>query len=212
MTILSIKERDQGDGRLISLEIAGASAMSFHAAYLDPSWDVVLQPGDVLGEEEAAALNFAAECSRAESAALKLSARAEQTIRGLSYKLESRGFLDAAVKAVIRRLSSLGILDDHRFAEAYIRSRLHRHSGKVPSPQDLLSSLRNRGIRVRDAEEALRKILDRETEEDLLRRYMEKMEKSVPEESAGEIDSGSIRELRSRGFSPGVLEQLREGL
>jgi regulatory protein len=153
------------------------------------------------GEE---ALHFAAACFRAERAALRLVARAEQTARGLSHKLEHRGFDAACVQAVIRRLGDLGAVDDRRFAGLWVQSRLAR---RTESPRRLLAGLRGRGIGRDDAEMALRSALDFQNESALLRGYIEKFHLVPGAEGGG---SSLKHRLKGEGFSSAVIQDCWE--
>jgi regulatory protein len=154
-------------------------------------------------EEE---LRFAAACYRAERAASRLIARAEQTETGLALKLERRGHLRASVSAVVSRFVSLGLIDDERYAELWIRSRLARKSGQVPSPRKLSAALRNRGIDSATAGKALNKILDTETELALLTRYIENIPARAGNSRKPWPAGFSLRAmLKFEGFSQAVL-------
>ena len=110
------------------------------------------------------------EYTRAEKAALRLVARAEQCSLGLTQKLEKRGHDAVCVSAVISRLSEQKLIDDNRFARLWLESRMHL----TRSPRRLLSSLCARGIDHDDAETALKTVLDEEAELSLLARFVKK--------------------------------------
>ena len=133
------------------------------------------------------------ELLKAEKAALRLIARAEQSSLGLTAKLESRGYDSAVAKTVVSGLLERNLLNDGRYAECWIRSRL----GRAPSPQWLLASLGRKGIDRDSSEKALKRVLDPETEYALLLRYLEKI--CLP---------GSKRAiLKHKGFSFEVLDR-----
>jgi regulatory protein len=216
MTIISIKTGT--DGELKRIELSDGSLFSFRACYLGdfsgggPADDLVdrLAGGDEISAGDAQACRFAASCLRAERAALRLAARAEQTSLGLSRKLARRGFEGPCVSAVLRRLGELGILNDRRFAGLWLQSRLVR---RAESPRKLLAGLRSRGIDREDAEGALKSLLDFHRESALLRSYIEKnrpapaAEKTAAERA--EILSLKYR-LRAEGFSPAVIQDYWE--
>jgi regulatory protein len=107
---------------------------------------------------------------RAEKAALRLIARAEQCSGGLTRKLEKRGFDSACISEVISKLTELKLLDDNRFSRLWLESRL-----RLPrSPRRLLISLCVRGIDHDDAQTALRNVLDEDTELALVKRFAKK--------------------------------------
>jgi len=129
----------------------------------------------------------------AEKAALNLVRRAEQNSLGLTAKLEKRGFSSTVVKEVIERLLDKNLLNDTRFAELWVRSRL---SNKKPlTPLWLLSSLAKKGVDRKSSQKALEKVLDPETEYTLLLNYAEK----------SNISGKGL--LKREGFSPGVIDR-----
>ncbi|MDR3123154.1 MAG: RecX family transcriptional regulator [Treponema sp.] len=159
-------------------------------------------PGKELSAEEAGALCFAAGCYRAERAALRLAARAEQTCAGLRGKLEIRGHDAAHAQAAVAYLRELGIVDDRRFAERWIRSRLYRGAD---SPLRLINGLCRRGIDRNIAREARLTALDFDLEIELLGKFIAKKH---PAAVPGNGDARFLRALlKSEGFSPSVLER-----
>ncbi|MCL2128065.1 MAG: regulatory protein RecX, partial [Treponema sp.] len=98
MTIVSIKQ-DAG-GELRRMELSDGSLFSFKTCYLPPVCEdeSLCGPGaeglEISAAEEEG-FRFASSCLRAEKAALRLIARAEQNVFGLARKLEKRGH-DAA--------------------------------------------------------------------------------------------------------------------
>ena len=159
--------------------------------------------GRELSVDEEEALKSASECYRAEKIALRLVSRAEQNSSGLRAKLERRGFSDRTAKTVVSRFLEKGLLDDGRYAEIWIRSRLS--GGKVQSPQWLLANLVKRGISVESSRKSLEKVLDPEAEYDLLVRYLEKAGPEKSRNSPGKNPVSLRSQLKSSGFSWDVL-------
>lgn len=149
-------------------------------------------------EEEAS--RFVAVCNEVEKVALRLVERAEQNSLSLTAKLKKRGFESAAVKEVVSRLLDRDLLNDARYAELWLRSRLSGR--KKLSPLWLLSSLAQKGIDKRSSQKALEKVLDPETEYSLLLNYIKKSDFS-------ENGTSCIRkaQLKKEGFSPDVLDK-----
>ena len=201
MTIVSIKTgTEEGVKRI---ELSDGSFFLLRTCYLTgyPSGGA---GGPAEGEEISPAgeeaFRFAAGCFRAERVALRLVARAEQTVRGLSRKLDRRGFDPACVQAVLRRIGALGVVDDRRFACLWVQARLAR---RVESPRRLLAALRGRGIGRDDAERAVTSALDFQNELALLRGYVEKFHLVPGAEGGGQSLKGR---LKSEGFSSGVIQ------
>jgi regulatory protein len=153
--------------------------------------------------------NVNTDYTRAEKPALRLIARAEQCTLGLTRKLEKRGLDTACVNEVISRLCELKLVDDSRYAQLWLESRLRL----TRSPRRLLVSLCTRGIDREDAEAALKTVLDEETELALLSRFYKKYSRKASrrKETRFLTESGSLKNLfKSEGFSPQVIERFLE--
>lgn len=209
MTIISIKTGTDEEQKRI--ELSDGSLFSFRLCYLTDFSGARLSGisidelagGVEISAGEADAFRFAATCLRAERAALRLAARAEQTMMGLSRKLERRGFNGSHIQPVLLRLETLNIINDRRFAALWLQSRLVR---RVESPRRLLAGLRSRGISREDAEGALKSVLTFQTESALLRSYIEK---SRPAPGRSGIVSLKYR-LKGEGFSADVIQDYWE--
>jgi regulatory protein len=195
VTIVSLKAEKPG---LMRVEFSDGTSLLATINYL-PDGMVSKGIGELSAAEEDA-FRFAAACYRAEKAAMRLIARAEQHSLGLTAKLERRGFEAAVANAVVSRFLDQDLLDDGRYAELWIRPRLSYR--KTPSPRWLLSSLRKRGIDRATAGKALEKALDPETEYALLLSYLEKAR--LPQ---GEKARFLRAHLKNEGFSYSALER-----
>ena len=163
----------------------------------------VPETGRDLSSVEEEAFRFAADCYRAEKAALRLIARAEQNSFGLRAKLERRGFDAAAARTVVSCLLSRNLLDDRRYAELWIRTRLG--SGKVFSPRWLLACLGKKGIDRDSSQRALKNMLDPDTESALLERFLKKNRRKNPGLSGKGGRNSEKSLLKYEGFSFNVL-------
>ena len=91
------------------------------------------------------------------SKALSLLGLAEHSAFMLRTKLRQRGFEPAVVDTVLAQLKEKNYLDDRRFAQLWVQSRLKRNpAGK----NVLISGLRAKGVSSRDAEETVAEVLD----------------------------------------------------
>jgi regulatory protein len=208
MTLVALKSGTENGAEFIKITLSDDSSLSLKTCYLpetapDPFlWEIGREISPVEEED----LRFAAACYRAERAGLRLIARAEQTETGLSLKLEHRGHNRAGVLAAVSRFVSLGLIDDGRYAERWIRARLARRGGKVPGPRRLLAALRNRGIDSSTAGKALKNTLDTETELALLTRYMEHAPPATGNSLQAPPSGFSLRAmLKFEGFSHAVI-------
>jgi regulatory protein len=154
-----------------------------------------LSPPREISSDEENVLRFASACLKAEGAALALTANAEQTVYGLSCKLEARGYRGDHVRLVVARLRELGIVNDERYARFWLESRL---ASKTDTPCKLFTSLCNKGIKRETIECVFRAVLDIEQEQILLKKYLKKLEKTgKPIER---------RRLKQEGFSYEAIE------
>ncbi|MDR2094255.1 MAG: recombination regulator RecX [Treponema sp.] len=185
--------------------LSDGAMFSFNSCYLPEEYrdPVFWSLGRDLGPSEEDCCRFAASCFRAERQALRLVGRAEQTSRGVFLKLLKRGFSDACARAVIDHLSGLDIVNDQRYAELWLRSRLSRGS----SPRRLLASLRNRGIDRVSVQVACKSVFTVENEFALLVSYIKKNHLEF------EDDLHTFKFILKReGFSSIVLENYLENL
>ena len=214
MTIVSLKTGVTEGLRRI--ELSDGSSFSFKICYLPPVFiNDLFTPGIAEGrtisvtEEEG--FRFASACLRAEKAAFRLIARAEQSVFGLSRKLGKKGHEPACVSAVIAHLCECDFLDDRRYARLWLETRLNRQSS---SPWRLKAALSSRGIERNDVDLALKETLDDDTEFRLLQRFAEKIKrkqvaKGGDHESATAQQSLKYR-LRSEGFSTPAIQRFFE--
>jgi SOS response regulatory protein OraA/RecX len=202
MTVETISEPSPS---VFRIGLSDGSLFSFLVSYLPAEFqkEGFFSPGRDLSSAEEEACRFAAACYRTERAALRLAARAEQTCRGMAYKLELRGFASPCIQAVVSRLEGLEILNDERYAALWLHSRLAR---TAEAPRKLLTALRRRGICSGDASAALQKVLDFQAESALLKGYLKKNHPHVPPN-----DSFLKKQLKYEGFSVSVIEAVWEG-
>ena len=206
MTVLSLKTENSRVDGVVTVELSDGSSFLMQIDYLDmekdpsASFAVANYTGRELSSGEEEAFRFAAVCYQAEKTSLRLIARAEQSSFGLVAKLERRGFGANAAKAVVSCLLKRNLLDDERYAELWIRSRLT--ITKAPSPQWLLAALSKRGISRNSSSKAIEKVLDPETEYNLLLRYLSKARHPKRKKAF------STRvQLKHEGFSSAALDR-----
>jgi len=207
MTIISLKTEAKGE--LSRIELSDGSLFSYRISYLPPELlnTQIVSPGTAQGMEitavEETAFRHASACLRAEKAALRLIARAEQCTPGLTAKLKKRGHESSCVNAVISRLTELKLLDDRRFAQLWLESRLRL----ARSPRRLLSALCIRGIDRDDAESALKTALDEDTEHSLLTRFVKKHSRKAAGNNDGTVTRSLKHLLKSEGFSSSAIQK-----
>ena len=203
MKVVSLKAAPPREEGVIEAELSDGSRLLFTNVYLPEDLRAGLEDGRELSGQEEEALQFASSCYGAEKAALRLIARAEQSILGLTAKLERRGCDSPVVKAVVSRLLERNLLNDERFAKLWVHSRLSY--GRARSPLWLRVSLGKKGIDRNLALKAVEGLLDPETEYILLLKYLEKAGISD-----GRNESYLKTQLKNEGFSYEVLERYFE--
>lgn len=202
MTIVSLKTENSSGSELNRIELSDGSLFSFRICYLPQEFLSGIAQGNVITAAQEQGFRFASECMRAEKAALRLIARAEQCSLGLTRKLKRRGYETACVSAVAARLCSLNLINDRRFAQLWIESRLRLSR----TPRRLLSSLCGRGIEREDAQAALTAVLNEETELAMLTRYVKRHQLKTDKE--GKERACSLKYLlKSEGFSPQAVNR-----
>ena len=154
-----------------------------------------LSVGMELDESLQFRLESASEAYRCRRKALDLLARAEHSRRGLEQKLYKREFSSDHIKQALDRLESAGSLDDRRFAESWLRSRLRNHP---EGPVRLMASLASKGVAGSVASAAVETVLaeldDMDAENALERAWAKLSRKS------GMNDEKLLRALVRRGF------------
>ena len=199
MIIVSVKasaEKPGADSGLRQIEFSDGTLITLKINYLSQP-EVCEAEGVEISPADKDQLLFAADCLKAERAALRLIARAEQNTFMLAGKLEKRGHEPACVREVIALLCEMNLLDDRRFASLWLESRISR---RATSPRRLIAGLCARGIDRDDAESALSKTLDADGELELLRRYAEKHAGKTAGKAADDKRALSYK-LKSEGFS-----------
>jgi regulatory protein len=152
-----------------------------------------LAPGAEISETLRESIRLEAEKAAAWDKSLELLGRRDHSTFELERKLRSREFGAEAIRIVIRRLKDFGYLDDERYAEAWIRSRLKR---RPEGRSRLMAGLAKRGIRRGIIQTVLDSVYGEEEAEDAIKRAAEKILRR------GAIDDETLkRKLSTRGFT-----------
>jgi len=197
MTVVSVKTG--ADPQVLKVGLADGSLFFVRTVYLPAGFGADLRVGSELDAGEEEALRFGGACYLTERAALALIARSEQYAAALARKLQKKEHPPESVRLVLSRLRSLELLDDRRYCEFWIRSRLRR-AGE--GPVRLAAALQAKGIDRRLVQAALADLVDPETEAGLLRRYAEK--KRLDLRAPTEVQLVRSR-LRRAGFSAAAI-------
>ncbi|MBL8966835.1 MAG: RecX family transcriptional regulator [Spirochaetaceae bacterium] len=204
MLIDSVERGASGTAKIAAGGFSFLLRLSYLAELgLDPA---ALAKGRELDETEAGLLSLAADATEAERQAVALLARAEQTRAGLFAKLEKKGRSRRAASLALDRLAGEGLLDDRRFAEAWLRSRLGRLASRAAEgPLRLSQGLRARGVDEETARAALASVLGPDERKLALA-------KAASRESAklGSDREALGRRLRALGFKSGEIRSFFE--
>lgn len=158
----------------------------------------------VLEEEELSALDLAREATEAEIRAVALLARAEQGRHLLQAKLEKRELSRPAIRLALDWLEAQGLLDDGRYAESWLRSKM---GSAAATPAKLLTGLRGKGIDEAVAKAALGIVFGVEERKEALAKAWERCMKRAGGDK-GEAKAG----LRALGFKAQEIREYFEDL
>ena len=118
-----------------------------------------LAPGDSLTSEHRAALESADEEYRAREAALSLLAHRARARAELRRRLARKDFSDTAIEQVLAWLDDRGYINDHAFAQAFVKDRLRlRPKGR----RALRQELRKKGVADSTADAAIDSVMGAE--------------------------------------------------
>jgi regulatory protein len=188
ITISSIKTGASGE----SVHIRFSDGSSFFISpenYLDLNIHRDMPVTEELREE----LQRASEFHAAVHKALQLSARRDHARYEMDLKLRQRGFPDSIINRVLEKLQRIGIIDDRRFAESWLYSRMQR---KNEGPHKMKAALLKKGVDTHIVEDVIQSHFTPERIEESLAAATEK----AIIRSGG--DQGKfIRMLQNRGFS-----------
>lgn len=144
-----------------------------------------------------------AEYLRCRQKSLDLISRRDHSEGEIKQKLTQRQFSSKISGQVILELKGQGLLNDRRYAENFVSSRIRR---KNDGPRKLLSALAAKGIDRSLAEEMVQRCFDQEEENRVLQRAIEKL----PSKTAENPKKAAAALIR-KGFAPNkVLSALEK--
>lgn len=181
--------------------VAGGSSFLCRPRYLEA---LGIDPGDLvpgrdLDEEAVGQLGLAVAAGEAEARALGLLARAEQGRYLLQAKLVKHELPRRGIALALDWLEGQGLLDDSRYAQAWLRSKL---GGTGANPAKLMTGLRGKGIDEATAKAALGAIFGADERKEALAKAWEKALKKT---GGDRYEAKSL--LRGLGFK---AQEIRE--
>ena len=166
--ITSVEKRGSAGGKVIVIFSNGKRIILLRDTWLSEP----LYEGDEIDPEKVASLQLRSDISEAKYKAFDLVSRAPHSIEGLKNKLRLRGHGETAIEKAVDRLIELEYLDDRRFAESWVQSRLDRYpSGKAKVFADLMQ----RGIHRELAQSVVSRIITSDKEEECLHSVLKKI-------------------------------------
>jgi regulatory protein len=160
-----------------------------------------LSRGQVLADEDIAALKVIDEIGRAREAALTLLAHRPRSKSEVVQRLRKHGYPDPAIDAALERLERAGFVDDSAFAEYWVRNREQfRPRGRYALRQEL----RQKGV----ASEVIEAVLQDLDESDSA--YRAAMQRAASwsrlDETSGYRKCSGF--LQRRGFGYDVIQEV----
>jgi len=139
-----------------------------------------------------------AEPAQARERALALLGYRERSTRELTKKLSDDGYPAVVVSEIVDAYVRVGLLDDVRYAEAYVRTRIRAGYGATR----ILRELQTKGVDDEIARDALDGVLDQGSDEAEIARARALLRGPLPQDRAER--ERALRRLVNRGFSFGV--------
>ncbi len=189
ISVISIKQVSED---VLKLETSSGPAFFVRLSYLVCVGADTVTENAVFADEKAGDIFQAADAYLAERAAAGFLARGEYSFRQLLLKLRKKGFSSETAEKALVFLQNRGLVDDRRFAEAWLRNRIIHHS---EGRRRLMSGLVSRGVESAVAESCVDDFLKICSEKELFERAVEKCSR------AGRNREQKIRFLLQKGFS-----------
>ena len=201
---MRVESLEIGASGIVRMRTDGGSLFIFRLEHLPESAGSVLSPGLEADEGFLVGLETASAIYAAETKAMELLARAEQTRHLLTLKLRKRGMPDRAVIPALDRLERLGLLSDERFARAWAEERIRRRG---EGPSKVSAGLAARGV----SEDLIRRVCAALYEEEMRGNALLKAARRLLR--AGRNDEETVcRKLRSEGWKHSEIRQTLEFL
>ena len=158
---------------------------------------------------DASSPEYRAEYTKAEQAALRLIARAEQCSWVLTYKLEKKKFNPHIIKDLIKHLEELDLVNDLRYAQLWLKSKI-RNGNKAPRMLNM--QLIAKGLDREIVKTALDSVLTLEAETALLRRCITKFDQYKNNINKNNTKTAIRSFLKMQGFSADAINLYMEEL
>ncbi len=188
-------------GEVVSFGFSDGSSFFIHP---EAAIEFSVRPGAGFSQDELYEILMRSAVFAARDKAVEYLAVREHSENELILKLRRKGYDNETALAAVDLLKKRGYLDDHRFAEMWIESRLKKHPEGRSS---LLAGLARKGVDRAIAESVLEELLDEERTEDALSRCIEKYLRTRSKDP-----KKLINHLLRRGFRYNDIKQKMTGL
>jgi len=132
---------------------------------------------------------------------LKLLNVRERSVYELRERFLQEGFDEAAIEEALKRARANGALDDRRFAQAYIRGKLHARWGRERIERELMSY----GVDVQTLSGYPSEFFNTNDDDDTeVKRAVKELERL--RSTAKDQHEARWRRLRSKGYSTAVIQ------
>lgn len=202
MLVDSIDHRGAAGGR-VSVALSDGSSFFVPRELVE---SLGLAPGDACEEAQVDILRHAHLLHEASEKAIELLARTEHSRFLLSRKLLQREFPDGVIRDCLDDLEERGLLDDRRFAEQWVSSRLRR---RPEGETALIAGLQARGVHGGLAREVVDAV--RQEFPEAFSRALERAGARILRRTG--VTAAEVREkLKRRGFRPSEISSYIESI
>ncbi len=188
-------------GEVVSFGFSDGSSFFIHP---EAAIEFSVRPGAGFSQDELHEILLRSAVFAARDKAVEYLAVREHSENELILKLRRKGYDSETALAAVDLLKKRGYLDDRRFAEMWIESRLKKHPEGRSS---LLAGLARKGVDRAIAESVLEELLDEEQTEDALTRCIEKYLRTRSKDP-----KKLINHLIRRGFRYNDIKRQMTGL
>jgi regulatory protein len=198
---ISIQKMEWASAGILKVYLADGPSFFVRDAYLPALPEGALSGLEPLDEDASSLLLEAGSAYLAERAAMDYLSRAEHSRFLLVAKLRKKGYDERAISVSLDYLAGRGYLDDHRYAAAWLRSRMiHQSEGR----QKLYGSLVAHGVSSTDARDALSEFFADVDEAELCAKAARKLA------SRGKDGDRLFAALSRKGFSTRLIREIME--
>ncbi len=199
MRIESIEKARKGAKFTVSMDDGTALLLSREVIL-----DFGLRKNDVLSSETVNSITEAQSYRDAYYAAGRLLDYRMRTRSELDKRLRQKGYPENVVEKVVGKMSELGLIDDSRFADAFIASRI---AAKPIGKRELERGLREKGISKEAAANALVQVSDEDTQLELAIKAAETKMRSLRRFEPRKRQEKLVAFLTRRGFDWDVIKK-----